>query len=142
MNREDMEIILNPSKQINLQKGQVTINPFAWRKKRSGKLEQLGAVMKRVQQKIAKDYIPRFMCPHCVSVEILGPFAWQEEEEANRKLPHLLGGAFQNRFVKCASHIHLATEKRKQFIHQFLWWKLLQDLFHAHVPSTLLIQTL
>lgn len=107
MNMEDREIILNPSKQINLQKGQVTIDPFAWKKKRSGKLEQLGAVMKRVQQKIAKDYSPRclwFMRASGVSVEILGPSVWQEEEEANRKLPHLLGGVFQNRFVKYASH--------------------------------------
>lgn len=116
MNMENREIILNPCKQINLQKGQVTINPFAWKKNRSGELEQLGAVMKRVQQKIAKDYIPRylwFMCPWGVSVEILGPFVWQEEEEANRKLPCLLGGVFQNQFVKNVSHIHLATEKRK-----------------------------
>lgn len=116
MNMEDREMILNPSKQINLQKGPVSIYPFAWKKKRSGKLEQLAAVMKRVQQKIAKDFIPRCLCfmyPRVVSVEILGPFAWQEEEEANRKLLCLLRGVFQNQFVNYALHIHLATEKRK-----------------------------
>lgn len=80
------------------------------------KAEAGGSVMERVQQKIAEDFIPRclcFTCPCVVSVEILGLFAWQEEEEANRKLTCLLGGIFQDRFVKYALHIHLATEKRK-----------------------------
>lgn len=102
MNMEDREVILNANKQIYLHKGQVTIDPFAWKEKRCGKLEQLGTVMKRVQQTIAKDSIPRclwFMCPCVVSVEILRPFAWQEEEELNRKWPCLLGGVFQNQFV-------------------------------------------
>lgn len=56
------------------------------------------------------------MCPGVVRVEILGPFAWQEEEEANRKFPCLLGDVFQNCFVKYALHIHLATEK-KEVVH-------------------------
>lgn len=55
MNMEDREVILSANKQINLQKGQVTIHPFAWKEKRRGNLEQLGAVMKRVQETIAKD---------------------------------------------------------------------------------------
>lgn len=57
--------LLSLRKQIHLQKGQVTINPCAWKKKESGKKEWLGAVMEGVQQEIAKDFIPRCLCSTC-----------------------------------------------------------------------------
>lgn len=86
MNMEGREKLLSLRKQINLQKGQVTINPCAWKKKGSGKLKRLW--WRGCNKKLLKILFPgaSALCvPMLWGTEILGPFAWQEEEEADRK---------------------------------------------------------
>lgn len=116
MNAEWRGKLLSFRKQADLQKGQATVSPFAWKTKGTGKLEWLGAVVEKVQEKIGSGFTCGLLCFVCP----LPARSWDHQPARRReRLPCLQGGASQDRLFHYALHIHLATDKGSNSFNSF-----------------------